>query len=169
MVFGCPHASFSSAFCTAFSTLTSFLALLVSHSQSPGQHCHLHFKPVCPLLSCKSCWALPFLFAQTTMIFATLFIRSYLLLCCGDKTLTKANAKEKNSLLAYASTTLIITDQIQGRTQAGTRRQKVRQRPQKTTAYCIILHGFLTQLRTTRPELSQLTLDWAFSQQSINN
>lgn len=78
------------------------------------------------------------------MIFASLFIRSYFLLCCGDKTLTKANAEEKNSLLAYASTALIITDQIQGRTQVGTRRQKVRQRPQKTTAYCIILHGLLT-------------------------
>lgn len=85
-----------------------------------------------------------FSFAQTMMIFASLFIRSYFLLCCGDKTLTKANAEEKNSLLVYASTALIITDQIQGRTQVGTRRQKVRQRPQKTTAYCIILHGLLT-------------------------
>lgn len=64
--------------------------------------------------------------------------------------------KEKNSILSYDSTTLIITDQIQAGTQAGTRRQKVRQRPQKTTAYCIFLHGLPTlPSYTTEDHLSR--------------
>lgn len=62
-------------------------------------------------------------------------------------TLTKSSIRGERVHLAYTSQSQTIVEEAKTRTQAG--RQRLRQRPQGNTAYCLPPHGWLSQVSPT--------------------
>lgn len=132
----------------------------------------LRFKATCPVLFCKSCWAL-FSFAHTVMIFEHHSPKGLIFFLCNDETLTKANAEENKIvfwLMLPQHWSSLTKFRQELRQEPGGRKWDRDHRRQLTVFFSMAcLSCLLTQLKTTCPELSQLILGWVFSHQSINH